>query len=172
MEKNKRKYLIVKKLNTNGIRNEPFVNEGSSSFLNSSSPKKESIDPVIDYLEKNSPMGQIAEKNLDHQTGQIALARNLGVPIAMGTDAGSPGVHHGRAVRHEIKILMQAGFSIEEAIQCAAQNSARLLGLTRYGHLSIGMPASFIAVKGAPSDLPDSLSSVEAIYVDGKPMKR
>ena len=39
------------------------------------------------------------------------------------------------------------------------------------GLLAPGMPATFIAVKGAPVHLLDSLKYVEKIYIDGKHIK-
>jgi imidazolonepropionase-like amidohydrolase len=92
----------------------------------------------------------------------------LKVPIALGTDAGSPAVDHGDAIVDEIKILMEAGFTIEEAIRCATFNGAQLLGIRDLGLLVQRMPATFIAVKGDPSGLPDSLRHIEGVYVKGE----
>jgi hypothetical protein len=39
--------------------------------------------------------------------------------MALGTDAGSLGVHHGEAVREEIESLVVAGLGLDEAVQCA-----------------------------------------------------
>ena len=94
----------------------------------------------------------IAKKNLDHQLEQIRLAKDLGVRIAVGTDAGSLGVHHGSAIVEEIRLLMTAGFSIWDAIRCASSNGAELLGLN-----TSAAPVSVTVVPGDPSELPESL---------------
>ncbi|MEJ2222362.1 MAG: amidohydrolase family protein [Desulfobacterales bacterium] len=91
----------------------------------------------------------------------------IGVQIALGTDAGSAGVAHGQAVIEEMRILRDAGYPIEEIVKCAARSGALLLGLTRAGRLKKNMPATFIAVKGAPSQLPESLNQIKAIYIKG-----
>ena len=57
-----------------------------------------------------------AQRNLAHQLEQMALARQLGVRVAVGTDAGSPGVDHGKSLRAEIGLLIRAGYSIPEAM--------------------------------------------------------
>ncbi|MCK7515923.1 MAG: hypothetical protein MZV70_76115 [Desulfobacterales bacterium] len=62
----------------------------------------------------------VARRTLDHQLEQLALARRLGVTVALGTDSGSPGVHHGAAVIAEMGLLMQAGFTLAEAVRCAS----------------------------------------------------
>ena len=62
--------------------------------------------------------------------------------------------------------MVEAGFSVEEAIGCATSQGARLLGLDHeLGWLGPGMPANFIVVYGPPSALPDSLGEVKAVYV-------
>jgi imidazolonepropionase-like amidohydrolase len=111
---------------------------------------------------------EVAQKNLDHQLDQIRKSLEYGVRIAVGTDAGSPGVHHGQAIREEIRLLISAGLSLEGAIQCATSNGADLLGLeNEVGRVLPGMPATFLATRGRPGSLPESLDSPERIYIDG-----
>jgi len=111
---------------------------------------------------------EVAQKNLDHQLDQIRKSLEYGVRIAVGTDAGSPGVHHGQAIREEIRLLISAGLSLEGAIQCATSNGADLLGLeNEVGRVLPGMPATFLATRGRPGSLPESLDSIERIYVEG-----
>ena len=112
-------------------------------------------------------MIQVAERNLEHQLEQIRRAKELGVTIALGTDAGSIGVHHGRSVGEELRLLMTAGFSIAGAVQCATMNGARLLNLDDYGVIAKGGAATFIAVPGPPRDLPDSLGRIRSLYIRG-----
>ena len=112
--------------------------------------------------------GDVCQRNLDHQLEQLAKARRLGVRVALGTDAGSIGVHHGEAVVSELKLLLEAGFSVPEAVQCATGNGAELLKLEEMGHLAEGKSATFIVVKGKPINLPDSLRKIESVYIKGK----
>jgi imidazolonepropionase-like amidohydrolase len=111
---------------------------------------------------------EVAKRNLDHQLDQIRKSLDYGGRIAVGTDAGSPGVHHGQAIREEIRLLISAGLSLEGAIQCATSNGADLLGLeNEVGRVLPGMPATFLATRGRPGSLPESLDSPERIYIDG-----
>ena len=110
-----------------------------------------------------------AMRNLEHQLAQLQTARRLGVTVAVGTDAGSLGVHHGGAVREEMALLMTAGFSVEEAVRCATVNGARLLGLPHAGPIAPGTPATFIVAPGGPQALPGSLARLKALFIDGAP---
>ncbi len=111
-------------------------------------------------LPPSSREASTAQRNLDHQLDQLRMARELGVPVALGTDAGSLGVHHGISVREELRLLLEAGYTLPEAVQCATMTGAGLLGIRNMGTLTTGMPASWIAVKGGPSGLPDTLESI------------
>ena len=110
----------------------------------------------------------VVQKNLEHQIEQIQTAREIGVRIALGTDAGSAGVVHGQAVIEEMRIFLDAGYSIEKAVRCATHNGALLMSLPRVGQLKENMPATFIAVKGDPSQLPESLNQIKIICYEGK----
>lgn len=112
----------------------------------------------------------VAQHTLQHQMEQIALARELGVTIALGTDAGSIGVPHGEAVGEELRLLLKAGCTLAEAIRCATWNGARLLGVDAHlGLIAQHRPAHFLVVRGTPSQLPRKISSLQAIYLDGTP---
>lgn len=110
----------------------------------------------------------VARRTLDHQLDQIRQAHALGVPIALGTDAGSHGVHHGPAVQEELRLLMEAGLSLTAAIRCATHNAARLMGLQNRGTLVPGQCADFIVVAGAPETLLENLIEVSDFYLSGQ----
>jgi imidazolonepropionase-like amidohydrolase len=120
-------------------------------------------------LAPGSVESEVSVRNLDHQLEQIAYARHLGAPVVIGTDSGGLGIHHGRSFVEELKLLMEAGFSLEDGIRCGSFDGARLLGLDHeLGSLKKGMPATFLAARGTPSDLPESLLDPERVYVRGK----
>lgn len=120
-------------------------------------------------LPAGSREADMARRYFDHQIEQIVHGREYGVSIALGTDAGSLGVHHGQALWEEIRILQLAGYSIEVALRCATLNGARLLDLEReMGTLTPEMPATFLAVRGGPDKLPDSLARPELVVVAGR----
>lgn len=126
-----------------------------------------------DYLtrqgvQSDASFAEVSGKNLQHQLSQIDAARRLGVTLAVGTDAGSTGVHHGRAVRTEIQLFVAAGFSVEEAIRCASRIGARLMGLPDRGRIAPGMRADFLAVRAPVNSLPAALGDIVCHVAQGK----
>ena len=121
-------------------------------------------------LDKNTAESAGALKNCESQIEQMALARNLEVPLALGTDSGSLGVHHGNSMIEELKIFMEAGYSIGDAIKCATFNGAKLLGIKEGGIIAPKKPATFLAVAGSPPDLPESLAQIEQIFINSRPI--
>lgn len=117
-----------------------------------------------EYLTQDSIEAQISKKNLENQLKQLALAKKLGVTVAVGTDSGSLGVHHGSSIIEELKLFLQAGFSLEETIKASVLNGAALIGLHQTGAIIKGNKASFIVVNGSPANLPESLQDIQALY--------
>jgi len=116
------------------------------------------------FLEEKGRNFDVALKNMEHQLDQIRIAKEIGVDVALGTDAGSPGVKHGVSVAKEFEILMTAGFNVEEAVKSSTLNGARLMGIKDMGLVSEGMIAHISAAPGAPSELPESLESLEPVH--------
>ena len=116
---------------------------------------------------EDPPARKGAERTLAQQLEQVALARELGVTVALGTDSGSPGILHGEAVVEEMKLLIRAGLSLSGAIRCATANGAALLGLVR-GRIAVGRPADFLVARGTPAQLPRKFSYLEGIWLGGR----
>jgi imidazolonepropionase-like amidohydrolase len=93
----------------------------------------------------------IARRTVDHQFEQMTLARNYGVPVICGSDAGSYGVNHGKGLISEIRLFVECGYSLSQAIQSCTSLSNKLLGIKFPGILKKGMHARFIQKQGNPS---------------------
>jgi imidazolonepropionase-like amidohydrolase len=109
----------------------------------------------------------VVRRNRDHQLAQLRLAYELGVRVAVGTDAGSLGVDHGRSVAEEMGLLARAGFPIAAVVRAATWNGAHLLGLADRGRLQPGLRADFIAVAGPPERLMAGLTRPPARFMAG-----
>ena len=78
----------------------------------------------------------------------IALAKQAGVKIALGTDAAMPLVFHGDNA-HEFELMVEYGLTPMEAIIAGTRNAADNIGLLHdIGTIEAGKFADFVAVNG------------------------
>ncbi len=81
----------------------------------------------------------------------IRRAHKLKVPIAMGTDAGTPGNHHGDNAQEVVEMVTRAGLSPAQALYASTVNPAGLLRQAEHlGSLEPGKLADVIAVPRDP----------------------
>jgi len=93
------------------------------------------------------------------------MAREAGVKIAMGTDAGTPFNHHGNNLK-ELELLVENGLSPMEAIQAGTSRAAEVLGLEGdLGSVAVGKVADIIVVDGDPLSDIASLQRPETFLV-------
>ena len=107
-----------------------------------------------------------------HHQESIRLAREAGVLVAAGTDAGTPFNLHGENLA-EIKLLVDyGGFSPMEAIEAGTRVSARVLGLeNELGTVEEGKIADLVLVAGNPLENIDILldkASIRLVMQGGK----
>ena len=96
------------------------------------------------------------------------LALRLGVPIAAGTDAGTPLNPHGSIVP-ELELMVQAGMTPLAAISAATSVAARVLGLeAETGRIAPGLAADLIAVAGNPGERIGTLADVRLVLAGGR----
>ena len=105
----------------------------------------------------------------DVHDAAVRRAHELGVTIAMGTDAGTPGNHHGLNAHECVFLVEHCGLSPAESIRTATVNAARLL--RREGELGVlreGAYADVIALDGNPLDDITELTRVCTVVAAGR----
>lgn len=120
----------------------------------------------------------ILEKSKETQEDamlSLRRAREMGVPIAMGTDAATPYNFHGKNAM-ELEYMSQAGLSAMECIVASTKNASRALGWdNKLGTLSTGKLADLIIVKKNPLENLKSLAdrkNIEQVMQGGKFVSR
>ena len=103
-----------------------------------------------------------------HET--IALAREKGVFIGSGSDAGgNPLAPHDFSMARELEALVGYGFSPLEALTIATRNNARILRWEKeLGTLEPGKLADFVILGGDPLEDISNVRQVEAVYKGGQ----
>ncbi|MGB9662400.1 MAG: amidohydrolase family protein [Moorellaceae bacterium] len=118
--------------------------------------------------EEYSPEEQdLIRRTYERQLEQIARAHELGVRLIVGTDAGAPGVYHGRSYMDELTYFLKAGLPARAILEAATATGAAALGLeSELGSIEAGKKPYFIAVGGDPLQDIHVLSQLEmVIYV-------
>ncbi len=98
----------------------------------------------------------------------FSMALRLGVPIAAGTDAGTPLNGHGSMVA-ELELMVKAGLAPLAAIHAATAAAAHALGLEHEtGRVAPGLAADLLAVAGNPAERIGALDEVRLVMAQGR----
>ena len=94
----------------------------------------------------------------------VGELHQAGVPIRVGTDSAfeGPGYHE------ELRLLVEAGFSPEAALEAATLHGADGLGAPQLGVVAEGGPADLLLFGADPTASLDHLTTLEAVVVDGR----
>jgi imidazolonepropionase-like amidohydrolase len=88
------------------------------------------------------------------------------VPIAMGTDAGTPFNFH-RDAAHELEYMVEYGLSAERAFEAATENAADLLGLGDVGRIEPGYRADLVVLDSDPREDVSAYTEPRAVVAAG-----
>ncbi len=97
-------------------------------------------------------------------------AAEAGIPIAFGTDAGSPVVPHNE-IAEELKFMVQVGVCKDnyDALRSITSRGAELLGLSKdLGSLEVGKTADVVVLDSNPGEDLEGVRHVNQVYVRGQ----
>ncbi|MEW6661916.1 MAG: amidohydrolase family protein [Bacillota bacterium] len=108
----------------------------------------------------------IVEKTYQRHLKMISIAQKIGVKLAIGTDAGSPGVYHGKSYIEELKLWAKAGIPTPAILKAATTTGAMVLGLDKsIGTIQVGKRPSLIGVQGNPLETIENLADIKAVLL-------
>jgi imidazolonepropionase-like amidohydrolase len=103
----------------------------------------------------------------DHKVS-FQMAHQAGVPIAAGTDAGTPFNLPGLLV-DELALMIEYGMTPYEAIHCATLAAARAVKMEHeLGSIENGKKADLIIVNGNPLEEIECLREPAYVFIDGR----
>ena len=106
----------------------------------------------------------VADRHLEG----FRMALRAGVPIAAGTDAGTPCNPHGSLVP-ELALMVEGGMTPGAAIRAATAAAAGALGLEHEtGGVAPGLAADLLAVDGNPGERIEALDEVRFVMAQGR----
>jgi imidazolonepropionase-like amidohydrolase len=122
------------------------------------------------YTDALSP--ERARKSLLTFQHGMAMEREFvaagGLLLAGPDPTGNGGIVPGFGDLREVELLVEAGFTAEQAIRIASYNGALYLGLQeRIGSIAAGKDADLVIVKGDPSQHIDDIEQVQTVFKDG-----
>jgi imidazolonepropionase-like amidohydrolase len=117
------------------------------------------------------PPDQAKKRAVTLQHG-MAMEREFaaagGLLLAGPDPTGNGGIIPGFGDLREVELLVEEGFTPEQAIHIASYNGALYLGLQgRIGSIAAGKDADLVVVKGDPSQHIDDIENVETVFKDG-----
>jgi len=91
-----------------------------------------------------------------------------GVLMAGCDPTGYGGVLPGFGDQRNLELLVEAGFTPEEAIHIATENGAKWLGEDQhFGTIAVGKDADLVVVNGNPANRISDVENVDTVYKDG-----
>lgn len=103
---------------------------------------------------------------LDEHALRLNEAYALGVPVMVGSDAGSHGVPHGQGLIDEIERMAEAGIGIEQLLASATTLPRAAWGCDP-ASIEAGAKADLVLLQASPMDDLRALRTVSAVYHEG-----
>ncbi len=135
----------------------------------SNKPKDFKYPMIADDVDADKLLAQY-EQNL--RENLLALWK-AGVPIFVGTDAGSPGVIPGASLQRELMALAAAGIPAVDVLKAATSAPADFLDPKHsYGRVAAGQRADLLLVKGDPTVDVAATGAIVSVFQDGRRLTR
>ncbi len=113
-------------------------------------PTLTAIDAMLQHSDKvPAYMMEKVERVAERHAQSFKEAYEAGIPIAMGTDAGTPFNLHG-ANTQELRLMVKRGMTAADTLVATTSNGADLMGLPELGRIAEGAQADLLIVDGDP----------------------
>ena len=135
-------------------------------------PTASALRGIVDHgIEAGIPASAVekAEDAADHFDDAWSHALEAGVPIAMGTDAGTP-FNFFEDIPQELAYMVDHGLSPADALDAATINAADLLGLDAVGRITPGYRADLVVLDDDPTADVSAWQDPDRVFAGGEPV--
>lgn len=109
------------------------------------------------------------ERMIEFNNQLVKAFKHDGVPIVAGTDAGSSGIVWGFSLHDELKLLVEAGLTHEEALNSATHLPATWLGIDSIvGTIEPGKLADLVLLDDNPLNDIRNARKIAGIFINGR----
>ncbi|MGH7894264.1 MAG: amidohydrolase family protein [Candidatus Binatia bacterium] len=108
------------------------------------------------------------EATLPKRAEVVRRLHDAGVRIHAGTDTLSPFVVPGASLHEELRLLVQAGLTPEEAWVAATRDAGVSLGRPGLGTVAVGAPADLLVFRADPTRDLANLGTLEGVVAQGR----
>jgi imidazolonepropionase-like amidohydrolase len=147
----------------------PFTRE--PFFLHSLQPelRTQLSDPPWIEKVRNDPKMRDYKDSLRMNLRNLKTLSDAGVHVGFGTDSGATPLRiPGFAEHRELQLIVEAGFTPNQAISMATRNAAALLGLTDQGVLAQGKLADLVILDADPREDIANVQKIFAVWHRGQ----
>ena len=102
----------------------------------------------------------------------VGLMHRNGVPVMTGTDLSDGRIFPGFSVHEELALLVEAGFTPNEAIQAATRVPAEFLRLSDAGTIQVGRRADLVLLNANPLADIHNTTRINAVVIRGELLDR
>ncbi len=97
----------------------------------------------------------------------VRLFRRAGGLVAAGSDSPNQLIPPGASLHRELRLLVAAGLTTEQALLAATRDGARLLGVDTIGVLRVGAVADFLVLTQDPLQDIANVGTIESVVAAG-----
>ena len=136
------------------------------SLMDTKHLQEEVLDQYKNYIQLSA---ERTKKTMEINAANVKRLAEIGVDIALGTDAGNIGTLHGSSVYEELQLMANAGMSNAQLLKAAAYTPYKVIQKEKeFGSIDVGKYADLLLLSGNPLTSIDALKSIEKVFKNGK----